>query len=281
MAADVVPSNPFEALPASLEHLLDSLAPLSIAGAKAGTPERVGVMDPSLTTYTLWFLIAAALIVVIVMVFKKKQQEGGLVPRGRFVNAMEMLFEFVRKDIVDGAISHGGRKHLPFIATVFFFVLLNNFLGLVPGFKAGTGVIAGTAAISIIVFIYFNYWGIKEKGGLKYLIGLAPSGLPKAIFPIVWLIELVSLFLRPITQALRLFANMYAGHVMLGIFATLTELFIRSAIHNVAPLTSLPGLVWLLLLTVLYLLEILVAAIQAYVFALLTAVYIDSATSAH
>ncbi|HHX48659.1 MAG TPA: F0F1 ATP synthase subunit A [Brevibacterium sp.] len=281
MAAAGVPANPFDALGDSIAHMIESLGPMSIAGEKAGEFERVEMFDASLTTYTLWFIIAAVLIVVLVMVFKKKQQEGGLVPRGRFVNAFEMMFEFVKNDIVDGAISHNGKKHLPFVATVFFFVFINNFLGLIPGFKAGTGVIAGTAAISIAVFLYFNYQGIKEKGIGKYILGLVPDGVPKAIWPVIWLIELVSLFLRPITQALRLFANMYAGHIMLGIFATLTELFVRSAIQHVQPLTSLPGIAWLLLLTVLYLLEILVAAIQAYVFALLTAVYIDSATSGH
>lgn len=276
-----VPSNPFEALPESLEHLLGALGPLSIAGEKAGEFERVGVMDASLTTYTLWFIIASVLIILLVMLFKKKQADSGLAPKGRFVNAFEMLFEFVQSNIIDGAITHGGRKHLPFVATVFFFVLLNNFLGLIPGFKAGTGVIGGTAAIAIMVFLYFNYVGIKQKGIVHYFTGLVPNGVPKVIAPLIWLIEFVSLLLRPVTQALRLFANMYAGHIMLGIFATLTELFIRSAIAHVAPLTSLPGLVWLLLLTILYVLEILVAAIQAYVFALLTAVYIEMATSDH
>lgn len=275
----VVPVNPLEALPESLHELLLELGPLAIAGDKAGEKTRVLMSDPSLTTFTLWFFIAFAITMVLVFVFKKKQRENGIVPKGRFVNAMEMAVEFVQNGIVADTISHDGKRHVPFISTVFFFVLVNNLLGLVPGFKAGTGVIAGTAAIAIYVFFYFNYFGLKEKGFLGYFGGLVPPGVPKVIAPLIWAIELVSLLLRPITQALRLFANMFAGHIMLGIFAILTQLFIRAAIIHVAPLTFLPAIIWFLFLTVLYVLEIVVACIQAYVFALLTSVYVGMATS--
>lgn len=275
----VVPVNPLEALPESLHELLLELGPLAIAGDKAGEKTRVLMSDPSLTTFTLWFFIAFAITMLLVFAFKKKQRENGIVPKGRFVNLMEMAVEFVQNSIVADTISHDGKRHVPFVSTVFFFVLVNNLLGLVPGFKAGTGVIAGTAAIAIFVFFYFNYFGLKEKGFLGYFGGLVPPGVPKVIAPLIWVIELVSLLLRPITQALRLFANMFAGHIMLGIFAILTELFIRGAIAHVAPLTALPAIIWFLFLTVLYVLEIVVAVIQAYVFALLTSVYVGMATS--
>lgn len=95
------------------------------------------------------------------------------------------------------------------------------------------------------------------------------------------MIELVSLVLRPVTQALRLFANMYAGHIVLGIFAIMTELFFMAPFHGAGALNVVASPIWLLLLFAMYALEVMVACIQAYVFTLLTAVYIDSATSSH
>lgn len=283
MAEGPVPANPLEGLGEHVLHLQEELRPLAIWGDKAGTSDLpvIGVSDWSLTTYMLWFVIAAVLTMLLLLLFKKKQAAGGLAPKGRFVNAVEFLVEFVQRDIVDGAIDHGGKKHVPFIATVFFFVLINNVLGLIPSFKAGTGTVAGTAAIAVIVFVYFNYHGIKAKGPVKYFTGLVPHGVPGWIAWLVWLIEFASLLLRPVTQALRLFANMYAGHIILGIFAMMTTLFLQSAIAHGAVLTGLPSVVWLVILIALYMLEVLVAAIQAYVFALLTAVYVNSSISDH
>ena len=285
--------DPLKELAPEVSHLKDvGLAPLSLFGDKAGVEKRVEMFDVSFTNYTLWFIIAAIILLVVVFVFKKKQAAGTgklekLTPKGRFVNAIEFLIEFVQKNMIDSVIHHNGRQHFPFIATVFFFILISNFLGLIPGFKTGTGVVGGTLAISFFVFLYFNFVGIKEKGIGGYFKGLVPNGVPGWIAWLVWAIEFISMLLRPITQALRLFANMLAGHLVLGIFALLTSLFLQAAIHNfslVGPssiLTALPSLAWALLLLAMYVLEVVVAAVQAYVFSLLTAVYIDSATSSH
>lgn len=240
----------------------------------------------SLTNYLLFMLIA---MVIIVGFFYMAKPGLGLVPRGRAANLLESLVEFARKDIAEEIIGHGSEKYFPFIATIFFFVLFNNLLGLIPGGKPGTGSLGITLAIGIIVFVFFNGAGFKEQGVFGYLKGLVPHGVPGWISPLVWLIEFVSLLLRPITLAVRLFANMYAGHIILGVFAILVELAVHPLIEAVstghgiggAVLAALPGIVWMALLTALYALEVLVAFIQAYVFTLLTTVYIGSAVHEH
>lgn len=286
MSAEIS-ANPLESLQEHVEHLQHGLGPLPVAGTATGHGGRVGPMDVVLSTYTLWFFIAIVVVLVVVFVFKKKQVKpteddpSGLVPKGKFVNAAEFLVEFVQKNMIDTVIHGDGRQYFPLIATVFTFILISNFMGLVPSFKTGTGVVGGTLAISFFVFLYFNYVGIKKKGFIKYFAGLVPHGVPGWIGWLVWIIEFISMLLRPITQALRLFANMLAGHLVLGIFALLTSLFVMSAIEYIKPLTALPSIAWFALLVAMYALEVVVAAVQAYVFSLLTAVYINSSVGDH
>lgn len=277
MSAEAAGLSPLEQLVPSVEHLIKTLDPLAVTGS-AAHPVKLGWNEVALSTYTVFFFIAIALTLVVVFAAKKRM---AIVPKGRFVNAFEVLVEFVRKNIIDGCIHHHGERYVPFIATVFFFVLVNNLLGLIPGSKPGTGTISGTFALSLSVFVYFTIQGIKEKGGLGYLKGIVPHGLPSWVVPLIFVIELVSLVLRPVTQALRLFANMYAGHIVLGIFAIMTELFFMAPFHGAGALNVVASPIWLLLLFAMYALEVMVACIQAYVFTLLTAVYIDSATSSH
>lgn len=269
--------SPMSQLIGRVEHLIGMLDPLVITGDSTH-PVKMAWNEVGLSTYTVFFFVAIILTLAIVFWAKKRI---AVVPEGRGINAFESIVDFVRGNIVDGAIHHNGAKYVPFIASIFLFVLVNNILGLIPGSKPGTGTISGTLAISIIVFVYFTVAGIKEKGSWGYIKGIVPSGLPKAVVPLIFLIELVSVFLRPITQALRLFANMYAGHIILGIFATLTELFFMSVFHGGSILNMAASPIWFFFLIAMYALEIMVAAIQAYVFSLLTAVYIDSATSSH
>lgn len=270
-------ASPLDQLIPAVNHLIDALNPINVITGSGAHPEKMGIMEVGLSTYMVFFIIAVVLTLVIVFWAKSKM---ALVPKGRAINAFEALVEFVKNNIVGGIIHHNGAKYVPFVATVFIFVLINNILGLIPGSKPGTGTISGTFAIALVVFLYFTIVGIKEKGVGGYIAGLVPAGLPKPIVPLVWVIEFVSMLMRPITQALRLFANMYAGHIVLGIFATLTSLFAQAILHG-SVLSSLASPIWLVILIAIYALEILVACIQAYVFALLTAVYIDSATSSH
>ncbi|MCL2819131.1 MAG: F0F1 ATP synthase subunit A [Actinomycetia bacterium] len=233
--------------------------------------------DVTISTNLVGYILTAVAFFLIMLAWSKRYT---VVPHGRFVNIFDFIFEFVRTNIVESIIHTNPRKYLPFVATIFFFVLISNLFSLIPGAKPATGVISGTLSMSFTVYLYFNYVGIKEKGGLGYLKSIVPAGVPGFVAPIIMAIEIISMALRPITQALRLFASVYAGHIILGIFAILTEIFAMGILRG-AYVWGLTTPLWFLLLVVLYVLEIMVAAIQAYVFSLLTAVYIESATSSH
>ena len=202
-----------------------------------------------------------------------------LIPTNKFVNTVEYGYQFVRNDMGEGIIGHGFKKHVPFLATLFFFILISNFVGLIPGCKTPTGTISVTWALATISFIYFNVWGIKAKGGLTYLKSFAPAGLPKVMVPIIWFLELISTCIRWLTLAVRLYGNMFAGHMILGIFALMTTIFLQCSIEAMNFVIGLPAIAWVLLLIVMYAMECLVAFLQAYVFSILTAVYVGLAVS--
>jgi len=267
--------SPVKLLGENVTHLIASLAPQSLAGNKEH-PVKLGISQIAFSQYLAFFLLAAVIIIVVVFVAKKKVS---MVPKGRFINLIEAAVDFIRNGVAT-IIKKDPQKYVPFLCTVGLFVLINNLIGLIPGCKPGTGTISGTFALGIFVFLYATGVGIKVKGGWGFIKGIVPHGLPKPIVPVVFLIELFSTLLRPITHALRLFANMYAGHIVLGIFSILTELFFMAMFHGKA-LTAVASPAWLLLLVAMYVLEFVVAFVQAYVFVLLSAVYIDSSVSSH
>ena len=239
-----------------------------------------GSLYGPITTYTPYIIFI--LILVFVIVFSAKSQLG-LVPKNRFVGVIEFFVDFTQKQIGDNILGNTARKHMPFLLTLFMFILVSNLVGLIPGAKAATGTMGTTVALAVISFGYFTYQGVKTQGGLHYVLSLAPKGvfLPLAVF--IWFLELISMIMRLLTLSVRLFANMFAGHLLIGALAVLTTLFVEPLIQTMSlaavPL-SLAGLAWLLLLTVLYALELFVACLQAYVFTLLSGFYIYMATSA-
>lgn len=230
-----------------------------------------------MTQYVLWMLICFLITLVVVLAASKRLT---IIPTNKFTNMVEYGYEFVKKDMGESAIGHGYKKHLPFLATLFFFILISNFVGLIPGCKT-YGVHQHHLALAAISFIYFIFWGIKAKGLGGYLKSFAPSGLPLVMVPIVWFLELFSTVLRVLTLAVRLYGNMFAGHMVLGIFALLTSVFIGSAIQGAGVGVGSISIAWMLFLFAMYALEVLVAFLQAYVFTILSAVYIGLATSDH
>jgi F-type H+-transporting ATPase subunit a len=225
-----------------------------------------------LTNYMFWLLISFA---VTLLFFAVAASKTSLVPRG-IANVAEAAVEFVRDSMCIDVMGPEGKKYFPFVATTFFFVLFNDVIGLIPGAKAGTGTISTTATWAIMVFIVYNYIGIAKHGLGGYLRSFAPSGdvaLPLKIF--VWVLEVVSHLIRPLTLSVRLFANMYAGHITLGVFALFVVL-LGEAAGAVKIVALLPLTVQILI----YAFEVFVAFIQAYVFAILTAVYIGGAIHA-
>lgn len=261
-----------ENLGPKVEELLLSLQTKPVAGDLASI---------AFSNYFLWMLISSILLLVL---FVAARRYEGLVPKGRLTNLVEAGVEFVRSDIAVEIIGRDGTKYFPFIGTMFFFILINNLVGLIPGAKPGTGTMGVTVALSTIVFIFFNAAGFKAQGFFGYLKSFSPPGVPFPINIVVWIIEVFSAILRVFTLAVRLFANMYAGHIVIGVFAILTELAVEPLLHQLSLANAagaLPGIAWLALLTGLMALELLVAFIQAYVFTLLTAVYIQQAVAHH
>ena len=238
----------------------------------------IGEGSFGLTQYTLWMIICWILTVVIVLAVARKLT---LVPHNKFINTVEYGYQFVRNDMGEGIIGHGFKKHVPFLATLFFFILISNFVGLIPGCKTPTGTISVTWALATISFVYFNVQGVRAHGGWGYLKSLAPSGLPIVMVPIIWFLELLSTVIRWLTLAVRLYGNMFAGHMVLGIFALATSVFLTVGIQSIDVVSGVLSIPWFVLLIVMYALETLVAFLQAYVFTVLSSVYIQLATASH
>jgi len=258
-----------------IEHLLEFLT----------SQDVVSVSNFPLTNYLIFMMIA--IVVMMVIMFAARSQ-AALVPKGRFYNLVELLAEFIRNDVAVANIGPDGAKYFPFIGTVFFFILINNVLGVIPSFKPGTGTMGVTVALALITFVMFNAAGMKKKGVGGYWGGLVPHGVPGVLYPVIWVIELISLLIRPLTLSIRLFANMYAGHIVLGIFSILTSIAVEQIIHGIESagvfniaVGGIAVVSWMTLLTALYVLEIGVAVLQAYIFTLLTTVYISLSVSEH
>ncbi len=226
-------------------------------------PIHIGGVDVSYTNSALLMTIAVLLITGFVLMTTRK---AALVP-GRWQSVSEMLYEFVA-DMVDKNAGHGAEPYFPFVFTLFLFVLLGNLLGLIPYSFVYTGQIIITFALAITVFIGVTIIGIARHG-FRFLSLFVPHGVPKVLLLLLVPIELLSYCIRPFTLSIRLFANMMAGHTMLAIFAGFVAVL------------GLGGILPLAVDTALVLLELLGAVLQAYVFAILTCLYLADALHLH
>ncbi|WP_307739307.1 F0F1 ATP synthase subunit A [uncultured Parolsenella sp.] len=257
-------------LVSQLPDMVNELIGEFVSHPVAGNLQTLGISQ-----YTFWMFVAIVILCIVLHVFVKKQS-ASLVPQGHFVNGVEFVIDYVRDNVLKGTVGDTWKKHFPFIATVFFFVLINDLLGLIPGAKPGTGSIAVTAAVATCSFVYFIHIGVQKRGAWGYVKSLAPKGVPFPINLIAWVIEVFSTFLRLVTLAVRLFCNMFAGHVVMGTFAIMASLFFGQIAQGAAGLASM-SIAWELILIIIYAVEMLVAVIQAYVFALLSSVYVQLA----
>ena len=257
-------------LPGKVNELIEEFVSQPVVG-------DLGVFG--ISQYTFWMIVACLVLCAVLLVFVRKQSET-LAPRGVFVNGIEFVIEYARDNILKSTVGDTWKKHFPFIATVFFFVLFNDFMGLIPGAKPGTGSIAMTGAVALCSFVYFIYIGIQKHGAIGYIKSLAPKGVMFPINVIVWVIEVFSTVLRLITLAVRLFCNMFAGHVVLGAFAIMSSLFFSQLATGITSATlAQAGMSagWELILIIIYAVEFLVSVVQAFVFALLSSVYVQLA----
>jgi F-type H+-transporting ATPase subunit a len=226
-----------------------------------GTPFEVNKV-----VVLMW--LSVAIVVAFYLVASRRQQ---VVPTG-IQNVAESAVEFVREGIIRQTIGSDGMGYTPFLLAMFSFVLVCNIWEIIPVAQMPVNArIALPALMAILVWLIFNVIGIAKQGLWGYFKGIMfPPGVPKALYILVTPIELVStLFVRPLSLSVRLFANMLAGHLLLISFAVLTTaLWEATYIGAILPGALLVGLVGF---------EILVAFLQAYIFTILTAVYIGGA----
>ena len=206
--------------------------------------------------------------------------KGRLVPKGFFQNAVEQGYTFIRNQIaVDVIGPKDGPKYAPFLASLFFFIFFCNLLEIVPGINFPvTSRMAVPAALAFLTYVTFVFIGFKKQGFRFLKDTLFPPGVPKPVYLLLTPIEFASVFvIRPLTLAIRLLANMMAGHVLLTIFFLFTHDFLLDDVGISAPL----GLVTLVVACGLLVFEMLVISIQAYIFTLLTAFYIAESIHGH
>ncbi len=215
--------------------------------------------------------------IAVVVIFWLGTRRMRVVP-GRFQSLVEMGLDFVRVNIGEDLLGRkDARRFLPILTTIFFMVLFMNITGIIPFLNiAGTSIIAVPATLAVVSYITFIYAGIKKSPKNFFKNSLFPAGVPWPIYIIVTPIELISTFIiRPVTLTLRLLMNMMVGHLLLVLFFAATQFFI----FDMGGWWSLLGAGSLAFGFVFTLFEILVAVLQAYVFALLTAVYIQLAVA--
>jgi len=225
---------------------------------------HLGGLDVSYTNSAAWMTFV---ILVMGFIFVWGMRRQALVP-GRLQGVAESGYEFIAKMVSDN-VGEGGKKYFPFILTLFLFVLGCNALGLIPYSFTPTSHIIVTFAMAAFVFIGVTIIAFF-KHGLHFFSFFAPKGVPLWLMPILVPIEVISYLIRPLTLSVRLFANMLAGHIMLKVFAGF-----------VIMVGIFFGWLPLIFTSAFFALEVLVACLQAYVFAILTCLYLNDALHLH
>jgi F-type H+-transporting ATPase subunit a len=240
-------------------------------------PEILGVQ---LTRMMVMELLAAVLMILVLVPVVRHIARTPF-SRGWFMNAFEAILLFIRDDVARPAIGgHGADRFLPYLWTVFFFVLFNNLLGMLPGGASATGNINVTVVLAVMTFVVVISAGMREMGAVGFWLGLVPhmdvpSWLKPALWILMFFIEIAGLLIRHVVLGMRLFANMFAGHVVLAIIMGFILLTMGQLTFWVVMPASIVGVI------LLSLLELFVAFLQAYIFTFLCAVFIGSAVHPH
>jgi len=231
---------------------------------KIGPEINIGGINLSFTNASLFMILSAGLILLLLFLGTKKKS---LIP-SKIQLITEMSYTFVAKMIND-TVGSGAKSFFPFIFTLFMFVLFCNMVGMLPYSFTVTSHIIVTFILAAVVFVGVTIIGFI-KHGIKYLELFVPKGVPIILLPLIVVIEIISYLSRPVSLSVRLFANMMAGHTMLKVFGGF-----------VISLGLLGGWLPLGFSVALTGLEILVAFLQAYVFAILTCIYLNDALNLH
>jgi F-type H+-transporting ATPase subunit a len=226
-----------------------------------------GCYDLRPTKSILMMWIAAALLLIFVLGYSHRDSSK-LVPKGVAANVIEVLVLFVRDEIaVKNIGKHEAPRYTTYLTTLFFFILTMNWLGLIPNFGSATGNLAVTVALASCTFVLTQIAAIRSAGFGGYLAHLT-GGTPMWLWPIMIPVEILGLFTKPFALTVRLFANMLAGHMVL--FFLLGLIFM---LHPALAVVSVP------MATAIYFLEIFVGLVQAYIFTLLSALFIGMAVA--
>ena len=219
--------------------------------------------------------ISLVAIVATTVLFLLGNRKRSLVPKGA-QNLVESSVAFIRDGIVLETMGPDGMRYLPYLVSLFFFILIGNIFEVIPFFHMPANArMAGPAVLALLTWAYYIAVGLKHQGPKYFINAIAPPGVPKALYILVVPIEFLSTFIvRPFSLAVRLFANMLAGHILLVTFSVLCiTLFTASLLALVLPLSFF-------MLVALTGFEVMVAFLQAYIFTILAAVYIGSSMHA-
>ncbi len=238
--------------------------PLQQFEIKKLVPIEAFGFDISITNSTLWMFIAIAFTTGFLLLGSRKKE---LVP-GKTQSLVEVIYNFIAGTFKDN-ISHGGEKYFPFIFTIFMFVLACNLMGMVPFSFTVTSHVAVTFAVALTLILMVIVIGIVKQGGGFFRLFLPPD-IPWAIKPIIIMAEVASFLSRPISLSVRLAANMTAGHVLLKVLAGF-----------ITPMGYIGGILPILFVTFMTGFEFLIAILHAYIFTLLTCIYLNDALEGH
>jgi F0F1-type ATP synthase, subunit a len=234
-------------------------------------PIKIGSIDASYTNSALFMTIAVVLVTVFLLTSVKTR---ALVP-GRLQSVAELAYEFVA-GMLRTNVGNAGQPYFPFIFSLFFFILLGNMLGMVPLGFTFTSHLVVTLGMALLIFVGCTIIALA-KHGLHFFSFFLPHGTPWYVAPLLVPIEILSYIFRPISLALRLFANMTAGHTLLKVFAGFAAGFIAS----LGVVGVLPAIIPLAAVTALTGLELLIAFLQAYVYTVLACIYLNDALHLH
>ncbi|MCY4592436.1 MAG: F0F1 ATP synthase subunit A [Alphaproteobacteria bacterium] len=238
-------------------------SPVEQFALKPLVPLHVGGVDLSFTNSSMWMAIT---VIGVTAFLTLSMRSGRLVP-GRWQSMAEVSYEFIANMLRENVGSEG-RGYFPFIFTLFLFILFGNLFGMIPYAYTFTSQIIVTFAMAITVFVGVTVIGLVRHG-LHFFTLFVPSGTPLVMAPLLVPIEIISYFVRPVSLSVRLFANMMAGHTMMKVFGGFAVLMGVLGVAPVALLVALTGF------------EILVAFLQAYVFTVLTCLYLHDAIHLH
>jgi F-type H+-transporting ATPase subunit a len=229
-------------------------------------PIHIGSFEIDLSpTKMVFMMFLVAILMLILLGSAARSNAKNKAPKG-FGNLVETLVVFVRDDIVVPNMGKDGLKMLPFFLTLFFFIMFCNLIGLVPFMAQPTKNINVTASLALIVFVLTQIKGMQKNGVFGYMKGLIPPGIPTFVLPVMIIVEFIGLFTKPFSLLMRLFANITAGSII--ILSLIGLIFILS---YTGAIIAVPFALFI------YLLELFIALLQAYIFTMLASLYINMA----